>query len=142
LRARFSGGGTPSKDNPDFWNGDIPWVSPKDMKVRRVVATIDNVTESAIKQPSTNLLEKGALLMVVRSGILQHSIPVAINDVPVSLNQDMKALRFVDPLFSEYAYYFVTGNQSSLLLEWSKEGTTVESIEHEYLANTLFPCHH
>jgi type I restriction enzyme, S subunit len=138
--ARFSGGGTPSKDNPDFWNGDIPWVSPKDMKVRRVVATIDNVTDLAIKQSSTNLLEKGALLMVVRSGILQHSIPVAINNVPVSLNQDMKALRFVDPLLSEYAYYFVTGNQSSLLLEWSKEGATVESIEHEYLANTLFPC--
>lgn len=137
---RFSGGGTPSKDNPEFWNGDIPWVSPKDMKIRRVVATIDNVTESAIKQSSTNLLEKGALLMVVRSGILRHSIPVAINDVTVSLNQDMKALRFADPLVSEYAYYFVTGNQSSLLLEWSKEGATVESIEHEYLAGTLFPC--
>lgn len=138
--AAFSGGGTPSKDNPDFWNGNIPWVSPKDMKAPRVATTIDKITDSAIKQSSANLLQKGALLMVVRSGILQHSIPVAINDVPVSLNQDMKALRFVAPLLSEYAFYFVTGNQASLLLEWSKEGATVESIEHEYLANTLFPC--
>ena len=30
--ARFNGGATPSKDNPSFWNGSIPWVSPKDMK--------------------------------------------------------------------------------------------------------------
>lgn len=138
--ATFTGGGTPSKDNPDFWDGNIPWVSPKDMKTPRISTTIDNITDSAIKQSSTNLLEKDALLMVVRSGILQHSIPVAINDVPVSLNQDMKALRFSAPLLSEYAFYFVEGNQSRLLLEWSKEGATVESIEHEFLANTLFPC--
>ena len=138
--ATFTGGGTPSKDNPDFWDGNIPWVSPKDMKTPRLSTTIDNITDSAIKQSNTNLLEKGALLMVVRSGILQHSIPVAINDVPMSLNQDMKALRFSAPRLSEYAFYFVEGNQSRLLLEWSKEGATVESIEHEFLANTLFPC--
>lgn len=138
--ATFTGGGTPSKENPDYWDGNIPWVSPKDMKTPRISTTIDNITDSAIRQSSTNLVEKGALLMVVRSGILQHSIPVAINDVPISLNQDMKALRFSAPLLSEYAFYFVEGNQSRLLLEWSKEGATVESIEHEFLANTFFPC--
>ena len=138
--AEFSGGGTPSKENLDFWNGDIPWVSPKDMKTHRIRSAIDSITDSAIRQSSTKLLEKGALLMVVRSGILQHSIPVAINEVPVALNQDMKALRFSSPLLGEYAFYFVTGIQSNLLLEWSKEGATVESIEHEYLANTYFSC--
>jgi len=137
--ARFSGGGTPSKDNPEFWRGDIPWVSPKDMKSPRITSTIDNVTEMAIDQSSTNLLKEGALLMVVRSGILQHSIPVAINDVPVTLNQDMKALRFNTRLNVQYAMGVITGNQKVLLLEWAKQGATVESIEQEYLANTSFP---
>lgn len=110
------------------------------MKTARISSTIDSVTAEAIKQSSTNLLDEGALLMVVRSGILQHSIPVAINDVPVTLNQDMKALRFSEPCFTEYAFYLVSGNQSQLLLEWHKEGATVESIEQEYLANSVFPC--
>jgi len=138
--AKFSGGGTPSKENEEFWSGDIPWVSPKDMKAARISSTIDNITAAAINQSSTSLLAEGALLMVVRSGILQHSIPVAINDVPVTLNQDMKALRFSEPHFVEYAFYLISGNQSQLLLEWYKEGATVESIEQEYLANSIFPC--
>ncbi|MGF6398419.1 type I restriction enzyme S subunit [Pseudomonas frederiksbergensis] len=137
--SRVSGGGTPSKDNPEYWNGNIPWVSPKDMKTPRILSTIDNVTEKAIKESSTNLLSKGALLVVVRSGILQHSIPVAINDVPVTLNQDMKALRFNGKLNVKYAMYLIVGNQKALLLEWRKQGATVESIEQEYLANTIFP---
>jgi len=137
--AGFSGGGTPSKENPEFWRGDIPWVSPKDMKCSRINSTIDNVTEAAIEQSSTNLLAEGALLMVVRSGILQHSIPVAINNVPVTLNQDMKALRFNDRMSVRYAKDVITGNQKVLLLEWAKQGATVESVEQEYLANTTFP---
>lgn len=138
--AKFSGGGTPSKDNPAFWNGNIPWVSPKDMKSRFVDQTIDNVTAKAVQQSSTNLLAEGALLLVVRSGILQHSIPAAINRVPVTLNQDMKALRFNEPMNAEFAQYFVQGNQQPLLLEWGKQGATVESIEQEYMGSSRTPC--
>lgn len=136
---RFNGGGTPSKDNPDYWNGNVPWVSPKDMNQKRVTTTIDRITETAIAESSTSLVEAGALLMVVRSGILKHSIPVAINDVPVALNQDMKALRFNDRVNVDYAQHVLSGHQRSLLLEWSKQGATVESIEQEYLSNTYFP---
>ena len=77
--------------------------------------------------------------MVVRSGILQRNIPVAINIVKVTMNQDMKALRFNERMKAHYAAYFINGNVNSLLLEWTKEGATVESIEHEYLANGLIP---
>ncbi|ENV3679856.1 restriction endonuclease subunit S [Vibrio parahaemolyticus] len=136
---RFSGGGTPSKDNLSYWtNGTTPWVSPKDMKTFWIEKTQDYVTDIAVKESSTNLVEKGALLMVVRSGILQRTIPIAINTVPVTLNQDMKALRFNDRMLAPFAADFILGNVDKLLLEWSKEGATVESIEHEYLANGLF----
>jgi type I restriction enzyme S subunit len=136
----FSGGGTPSKDNLDYWtDGDIPWVSPKDMKSFWLSDTQDKVTERAVKESSTNFVEIGTLLMVVRSGILQRTIPIAINTVRVTLNQDMKALRFNERMNVEYAANFIFGCQDSLLLEWSKEGATVESIEHEYLSNGLIP---
>lgn len=137
---KFKGGGTPTKDNLTYWtNGTIPWVSPKDMKSFWINKTQDYVTELAIKESSTNIIYEGALMMVVRSGILQRTIPVAINTVPVTMNQDMKALLFNNKMLTEYAAYFIIGNVSQLLLEWSKEGATVESIEHEYLANSYFP---
>jgi type I restriction enzyme S subunit len=136
----FSGGGTPSKDNLSYWTGgDIPWVSPKDMKSFWLSDTQDKLTEKAVKESSTNFVDSGALLMVVRSGILQRTIPIAINTVRVTLNQDMKALDFNDRMNVEFAANYILGNVHSLLLEWSKEGATVESIEHEYLANSLFP---
>ena len=92
--ASFSGGGTPSRENLAYWNGDIPWVSPKDMKAERIVGAEEYITEEGLRSSSSNLLSAGRVLMVVRSGILKHTIPVAINDVPVALNQDMKALDF------------------------------------------------
>jgi type I restriction enzyme, S subunit len=136
----FSGGGTPTKDNLSYWiGGNIPWVSPKDMKSFWLSDTQDKVTERAIIESSTNFVETGALLMVVRSGILQRTIPIAINTVRVTLNQDMKALRFNADINVEYAANFILGHEASLLLEWSKEGATVESIELEYLSSGLFP---
>ncbi|HDL8090990.1 TPA: restriction endonuclease subunit S [Yersinia enterocolitica] len=133
---KFSGGGTPTKDNLAYWqDGTIPWVSPKDMKSFWISETQDYVTEKAVNESSTNYVEEGSLLMVVRSGILQRTIPVAINTVKVTMNQDMKALRFNERVNVHYAIYFISGNINSLLLEWTKEGATVESIEHEYLAN-------
>jgi type I restriction enzyme S subunit len=136
----FSGGGTPSKENLTYWtDGNIPWVSPKDMKSFWISDTQDKLTAIAVNESSTNYVESGALLMVVRSGILQRMIPIAINTVRVTLNQDMKALRFGLNMNVEYVANFILGYQSPLLLQWSKEGATVESIEHEYLSNSLFP---
>lgn len=86
------GGGTPSKANPEFWDGAIPWVSPKDMKVDEIKDAQDHISISAIEQSSTRLIPKGSLLMVVRGMILAHSFPTAITAVSVTINQDMKAI--------------------------------------------------
>jgi len=137
----FSGGGTPTKENLNYWtNGTIPWVSPKDMKSFYITQTQDYITERAIQESSTNYVEAGTLLMVVRSGILQRTIPIAINQIRVTMNQDMKALTFNKRMEVEYAANFILGNVDSLLLDWSKEGATVESIEQEYLSSSLFPA--
>src|SRR5690554_352263 len=138
--ARFSGGGTPSKENLAYWNGDIPWVSPKDMKVEAITSAEDSVTTEGLQNSSTSLIPPGNVLLVVRSGILKHTIPVAINKVEVALNQDMKALRFNSELANEYFFLrWVQGFNNQLLDVWLKQGATVESIEQEYLSNTPIP---
>jgi type I restriction enzyme, S subunit len=136
--AAFFGGGTPSKGNPAYWSGNIPWVSPKDMKAETIDDAEDHITEDAVENSSTRLIQPGAVLIVVRSGILKHSIPVAINTRTVAINQDMKAVISESFLKPEYLASLISGHQSALLVEWRKTGATVESIEHELLANT--PC--
>jgi type I restriction enzyme, S subunit len=136
----FSGGGTPSKANASFWSGHIPWVSPKDMTHSRINNSADHITEEALAASATSVVAPGALLMVVRSGILRRTIPVGINTVDVALNQDMKALRPRPGIVqSEYLRLLVQGNEAALIREWTKQGATVESIEHEFLANSLVP---
>jgi len=91
ICTRIYGGGTPSKSHPEYFEGSIPWVSPKDMKSDVIADSIDHITEEAISNSTTNIVPEGSVLMVIRSGILKHSLPVAINTVPVTINQDMKA---------------------------------------------------
>jgi type I restriction enzyme S subunit len=135
----FRGGGTPSKNNLDYWRGDIPWVSPKDMKISVIVDTEDKITAQALRESATQLVPAGSVLLVVRSGILVHSIPVAITGREVTLNQDMKALISRAGLVPEYLMCLFSGLQKELLVEWKKEGATVESLEFELLASTPTP---
>lgn len=136
----FEGGGTPNTSTKEYWDGNIPWVSPKDMKTEHIFKTQDYITELGLHESATHLIKTGAVLLVVRSGILRHSIPVAINAVPVTINQDMKALIVNrDFLLNEYLMALIYGHQKSLLPTWSKPGCTVESIEFEYMINTLIP---
>lgn len=88
----FMGGGTPSKENMDYWGGDIPWVSPKDMKFDVIETSIDSITELAVKKSSVKLVPTNSILIVVRGMILARKIPVAITAKKVTINQDMKAL--------------------------------------------------
>ena len=138
--ATFAGGSTPSRDDPSFWNGDIPWVSPKDMKSETITGSEERITERGLSQMAGGLISPGAVLLVVRSGILRHTVPVAITGVPVALNQDIKALRF-DSAECAPSFFFrwVQGLNDSLTLAWMKQGATVESLEHQFLAETILP---
>jgi type I restriction enzyme, S subunit len=135
----FKSGGTPSTENPDFWNGSIPWVSSKDMKSKYLEKTEDYITDEGLRNSSCSIIETNSLIMVVRSGILRRTIPVSINRVEVVVNQDQKVLSPISSTNVEFFYYFVIGNETNLLLDWMKEGTTVESIELENLKNFKFP---
>lgn len=121
----FIGGGTPSKSNSEFWSGSIPWVSPKDMKVLELHDSIDHVSELAIKRSAAKLIPQGALLCVVRGMILAHSFPVAINRVPVTINQDMKAIIPGVPEMLPYLLLVLRGLKMGILalVERSSHGT-------------------
>lgn len=122
------GGGTPSTTVAEYWQGDIPWVSPKDMKADVISDTEDHISEQAIANSATKLVEKGSILIVYRSGILAHTFPVAIAGRNVTLNQDLKALKAKGDVGNEFIYGFLLTAQK-LALSYVKKGATVHNID-------------
>ncbi|MBY5920949.1 restriction endonuclease subunit S [Ferrimonas balearica] len=139
---RFMGGGTPSKDKSSYWGGDIPWVSPKDMKREVIAESIDSITMDAVRESSTKLIPTGSVLIVVRGMILAHSVPVAITSKPVTINQDMKALVCGDNVDGEYLLMCLQGLKQPVLdlVDSSAHGTKcLRTDQFETLPTPLPP---
>ena len=101
--ATFKSGGTPSKANSDYWGGDYPWISGKDLKQHYLASSIDTLTKTGFE--STNVAPIGASLVLVRGMTLLKDFPVGFATRPLAFNQDIKALipnEDVDGLFLSY----------------------------------------
>ena len=91
LCKEIYGGGTPSKSHQEYYdNGDIPWVSSKDMKSDVISDSQIHITQLGVDNSTAKIVPVNSVIMVIRSGILKHTLPVAINTVPVTVNQDLK----------------------------------------------------
>ena len=136
----WMGGGTPSKANTAFWtNGSVPWVSPKDMKVAVIGETEDKITPNAVEGSSAKYVPAASVLMVMRSGILRHSFPVAVTDRVVTLNQDLRALTPYEGISPDYVARYLALAAKRVLDDCSKDGTTVNSIEVSALEKLQVP---
>lgn len=136
----WMGGGTPSKANLAFWtDGSVPWVSPKDMKVEIIGETEDKITPDAVGGSSAKYVPAGSVLMVMRSGILRHSFPVAVTDRVVTLNQDLRALTPHEGIGPVYVARYLALAAKRVLDDCSKDGTTVNSIEVSALEKLRVP---
>jgi type I restriction enzyme S subunit len=132
------GGATPFMGNQNYWNGEIPWVSPKDMGERRIVDSEMKVTLAGAKRANLEILPQKTFVFVARSGVLRNRIPTAITEIPVTLNQDVKGV-FQDLISSDYMQFMFDGFQNDLLFRVTKVGATVESIEMHDLMNLEIP---
>lgn len=137
--ASFESGATPSKDISDFWDGEIPWVSSQEVKTDVLTDTSLHISVKAVESCSTRLLPEGTVVMVARSGILQHTLPVALLACPMTVNQDIKALTFNDQVLGKFFLYFVKGNNDNLLKVLLKDKSTVDNISFDYLLSLRVP---
>jgi type I restriction enzyme S subunit len=107
--ASLHGGATPDKGKPEYWDGDIPWVSPKDMKRSQICDAEDHISRDALLYSPLQILPLGSILIVVRGMILAHSFPVAVSLAPLTINQDMKAIVTDRKLQNEFLFWVLTG---------------------------------
>lgn len=127
---RHSGGGTPSKNNSAYWDGDIHWASVKDIgKTKYVDDTIDRITEAGLANSSSNLIPPGNLIVVTRMGLGK----ISINRIPVAINQDLRALSLSK--LADIDFYYIFFKTAS----YEGSGLTVKGIKVEELLNFPFP---
>ena len=126
----FGGGKTPSMDNKEYWdNGKHLWVTSKDMKRTHITNSLMKITDKALERMT--LYERGTLLVVTRSGILRHTLPLSILEKPATVNQDLKTISPHIQELSEYLYVIIKANEHIILKEYHKDGTTVDSIDFD-----------
>lgn len=136
----LAGGKTPSKANPAFWSSrDIPWISPKDMKKLYLEDSEDRISKVALSDAGMALHPAKSILMVTRSGILQHTFPVALARVDSTVNQDIKVIAPHSEIDTIFLLYSLRAFGQIILQRCSKAGTTVQSIDSDKLEAFPFP---
>lgn len=137
--AEIIGGGTPSTRDAGNWDGDIPWLTPKDLSTFEGIY-IDrgtrSITEQGFKTSSAKMLPKGAVLYTSRAPIGY----VAIASNPISTNQGFKSLIMKDGYVPEFVFYLLKASKSEI--ESHASGGTFAEISAKALSDVVlrFPA--
>jgi type I restriction enzyme S subunit len=136
---KLASGGTPSKENPKFWGGDIVWLSSQEIKQRYVSRGTYMITQKAVEETATKLVNKDTPLIVYRSGILAHTFPISRPTKTVAINQDIKALIFDHAqLNTQFVVSQLESKEQLILHKIVKTGTTVQSVNIPDLIRMYF----
>ena len=131
---KIIGGGTPSKTVSDYWNGDIPWCSVKDMvgDKYQLYSTEDTITNSGLENSSSNLISAGTVITSTRMGLGR----AFINKVDIAINQDLKALIPNEKLDNTFLLWTIVNKREEI--EGLGIGSTVKGIRLEVLRGLKF----
>lgn len=129
-------GGTPKSNVTSFWNGDIPWITPKDMgklQTKYTSSTLRNITEDGLKNSSAKTIPPNSVILSTRAPIGY----LAINKVEMSFNQGCKGLIPNNNINSEYLFYFLASSVE--MLNKLGTGATFKEISTKKLQNLEIP---
>lgn len=127
----FRSGGTPDKTNREFWDGEVPWASAKDLKTDELFDTIDHITEAAVSAGAASLVEPGSILVVVRGMILARLFPVVTARVPMAINQDLKALSVKPHIHPDFMAWMLRGSEAETLSRLDEAGHGTKALRME-----------
>jgi type I restriction enzyme S subunit len=119
--AEWFSGGTPDRSRASLWQGNVPLLTPKDMKGFELSDTSEHISDEAV-QIASKLMPEGTIFIVVRGMILAHTFPVCLSTRPFCFNQDIKAVRGRSDLINRFLGYWFSAN-SHLFLRKATEAT-------------------
>lgn len=130
----FVNGGTPSRKNPDYFRGTIPWITGADVTDNVITNAREYITQQAIEESSTHIVPRGNLLLVTRTGVGK----VAVAGVDICISQDFTGLIPDKNQVSEwYLLYFFKAKAEHLVSQ--QRGATIQGITRETVATLRVP---
>lgn len=129
----FIGGGTPSKKESGYWNGDIFWASVKDVKGDYLNSTEDTITETGLKNSASNIAEPNDVILITR---ISPGKSIMTN-VRTAINQDLKIVKPKFKTTSKFISYYFKSIERQLINKSS--GTTVLGITLNNLNEIRIP---
>ncbi|MEW4561564.1 restriction endonuclease subunit S [Bremerella sp. JC770] len=130
-------GGTPKKSNPDFWNGDIPWISAKSLKTFRLSDSEDRVTKAGAAEVST--VPTGSIIFVVRGMSLAKEFRVGVTTRSVAFNQDLRAIIPNENVLPEYLARCLRGFQQQILSKVDNAAHGTKRLPSEQIQSFQIP---
>jgi type I restriction enzyme S subunit len=129
------GGGTPSKDRPDFYGGDIPWATVRDLNVEVLRSTEHSITAEALTSSSSNVIPKGSVVIATRVG-LGKAVIVAQD---TAINQDLRGLVVKNPkeLLADYLFWWYLSTVH--LVVAAGTGATVQGVKLPFVSGLVIP---
>ena len=123
--AHIVGGGTPSTKRPEYFDGEIPWLTPKDLSGehdRRVTRGRRNLSKAGLAACSARLVPRNSVLLTSRAPV--GYVALAAN--PIATNQGFRSLLAHDSVVPEYLYYWLRSHTEELRRHAS--GSTFEEL--------------
>lgn len=133
LLTAIVGGGTPSKSNVDYFQGSIPFMTVKDMHERFIADTQDHISEKALESSASSLIPADTLVVASRMSLGKIARP----QIPVAVNQDLKALFLHEGIDKTYIEYAWRAKESQI--QAMGTGTTVKGIRLEDIRGLEIP---
>jgi type I restriction enzyme S subunit len=131
-------GGTPSKQEPEYWGPGLPWFSAKDLKQFNLVKSIDEVTSNGALN-GTRKVTAGTILILVRGMMLNRDLPVGIVRQESTFNQDLKALIVNETTDAEFLASYLITTKQRILSQVNRSSHGTGKIESLTLSTTKVP---
>lgn len=124
-------GGTPNRATNIFWNGEVPWISAKDLKYFDLNDSIEHLT--AIGAEHLNVVPAGTILILVRGMGLFKDFPVGITTRPMAFNQDVKALHPNAKVNTRFLAHTLLAMRSAIMGRVDRAGHGTGRLVTDYL---------
>lgn len=127
-------GATPSRSNPDYYNGTIPWLKTGDLNDSYITDTSEYITELALSKTSVRLNPIGSVLIAMYGATIGK---IAILKTAVTTNQACCACIAYNGIYNKYLFYFLLAYRKNFIKMGA--GGAQPNISKEKIVNTIFP---
>jgi len=100
-------GGTPSRANANYWNGNIPWINSGEINALRIMKESEFITDLGLKNSSTKLMPKHTTVLAITGATLGQ---VSYTEIETCANQSVVGIVDEKDLYSEYLYLYISNN--------------------------------